>query len=269
MSGPDYAAITGRQRETWGMGDFNVIAIAGMASAESLVADVDPKPGQRVLDIACGSGNVALVAARRQCDVVGIDFADNLLARARKRAEADGVTVEFRQADAQELPFEDGTFDVVMSSFGVMFAPDQERAAAELLRVTKPGGKIGLSCWMPKEFGFDVFRAVSPYAPPPPGLRPPQRWGTEEGLRELLGAGISSLACERKSFFQYARSVDQVVGWMLTYFGPMVRAASTLDDEGKQKLRADVTAVYHRYNRATDGTAAVELAYLRTIAKRA
>jgi ubiquinone/menaquinone biosynthesis C-methylase UbiE len=265
----DYAGITGRQRETWGLGDFNVIAIAGMVSAETLVADVDPRPGQRVLDIACGSGNVALVAARRQCDVVGVDFAENLLARGRKRAEAEGVTVEFRYADAQALPFEDGAFDVVMSVFGVMFAPDQERAAAELLRVTKPGGTIGLSCWMMKEFGFDIFRAVAAHAPPPPGLRPPQRWGTEEGVRELIGAGCSSIACERKSFIQYARSVDQVVGWMMSYFGPLVRAASTLDDDGKQKLRADVTAVYDRYNRATDGTAAIELAYLRTIAQRA
>jgi SAM-dependent methyltransferase len=264
----DYAAITGRQRETWGLGDFNVIAIGNMPVAEALVAEVSPRPGQRVLDVACGSGNVALVAARRQCDVVGIDFVDALVERARQRAAADGVTVDFRQADAQALPFADGTFDVAMSVFGVMFAPDQERAAAELLRVTRPGATIGLACWMPKEFGFDIFRAVAGYAPPPPGLRPPQRWGTEEGVHELLGAGCASITCERKTVTSWARSIDQIVGWMTSYFGPIVRAMSTLDDDGQRALRADVTAVYERYNRATDGTAAIEMAYLRTIATR-
>src|SRR6185437_8178582 len=265
----DFAAITGRQRETWGLGDFNVIAIGNMPVAEALIAEVAPRPGRRVLDVACGSGNAAMVAARRQCEVIGIDFVDGLIARARRRAEADGVQVEFRRADAQALPFEDASFDALVSIFGVMFAPDQERAAAEALRVTKPGGTIGLACWMPSEFGGDFFRAVATYAPPMPGLRPANRWGTEAGVRELIGGGVTELDMQRKTYALYARSVEQAVAWMMEVFGPVVRAAASLDDDGRRALRADITAVYERYNRAPDGTFEGELAYLRTLARRA
>jgi SAM-dependent methyltransferase len=269
MAGPDFKTITGMQQQTWGLGDFNKIASQTMPVAEALVAEADVRPDQRVLDVACGSGNVALVAARRHGEVHGLDFVPALIDRAKQRAAADDVPVDFRVGDAQALPYADGYFDKVMSVFGVMFAPDQARAAAELLRVTRPGGTIALACWMPTEFGGDIFRAMGKHAPPPPpGLSPPNRWGTEEGIRELLGDGAVEIDTQRKTFMQFGRSIEQSMETMTTWFGPGVRAYGMLDDDGKRAMLADMRAVLERYNRATDGTLVMEAAYLRTIVKR-
>lgn len=266
---PDFAAITDKQRAAWGTGDFNVIAVKTMAVADSLCAALNPHAGQKVLDVACGSGNAALVAARRHCDVAGIDYVASLVERAKARAAAEGTAVDFREADAQELPFPDAAFDVVMSVFGVMFAPDQEKAAAELLRVTKPGGKIGLATWMPEGFGGDFFRTLRSYAPPPAGLKPGTRWGTEQGLRELLGAGTSSLTLEKRTFTQHFRSMDHLLDLFFRYFGPVIRASESLDAAGRESLRRDVMGVFTKYNRATDGTVAMECEYMQVVAKRA
>jgi SAM-dependent methyltransferase len=265
----DYTAVTARQKATWSEGDFNVLALAVMPASELLVSAIDVRAGERVLDIACGSGNAALVAARRNAEVTGIDYVPALIERARARAQAEGTTVAFRESDAQALPFADGDFDVTLSVFGVMFAPEQPRAASELLRVTRKGGRVGLVNWMPEEFGGDFFRAHAKYLPPPPGLLPPPRWGTEAGVRELLGAGVGSLSCERRTFFQYFRSEQHALDTFRTYFGPTRRVLASLDPARHADFEGDLLEVFRRYNRAKDGTAVIEACCMQVLATRA
>jgi len=265
----DYGALTERGRAVWSSGDFNEIARQTLAVAEDLCRAADPRPGQRVLDVACGSGNLALVAARRYCAVAGVDIAANLVERAETRAAAEGLAVDFRVGDAQALPYADASFDLVFSVFGVMFAPDQERAARELLRVCRPGGTIALASWMPEAFGGDFFGAHAAHAPPPPGAASPLRWGTEAGLSELFGRGVASIESRRQSSFAYYRSLDHALDLFLHYFGPTIRAASVVGEAGGWALRRDLALVFERYDRARDGTAVIETEYLRSIAVRA
>lgn len=265
----DYQAITSRQQATWATGDFHEVARQLNVVSETLCQAVDLHAGQRVLDVACGSGNVALAAARRYCEVAGIDYVPALIDRARTRAAAEGVPIDFRGADAQSLPFPDGSFDVVLSQFGVMFAPDQEKAAGELLRVCRKGGRIGLVSWMPQGLGGDFFATIGRHVAPPPGVKPPFRWGTDAGLAELLGPGTSSITSDRRRFFQYYRSVEHAIDVFRTYFGPTARAFQALDPAGQEALRKDIEALFRRYNRATDDTAVIEGEYLQTVAIRA
>ena len=265
----DYRAATDAGRDVWSSGDFNEIARQTMAIAEDLCRAADPRPGQAVLDVACGSGNVALIAARRCCDVTGIDIAANLIERAHRRADAEGSRIDFRVSDAQALPFPDARFDVVVSAIGVMFAPDQARAAHELIRVCRPGGTIALANWMPEAFGVDFFGAHARHAPPPPGMASPLRWGSEAGLRELIGPGTRSIRSERRASFAYYRSIDHALEVFGRYFGPTIRAFNMVGEAGAAGLRRDLAAVFARYNRADDGTAVIETEYLRTIATRA
>ena len=270
QASPDFAAITGRQQQTWATGDFNVIALSVIGASEQLVEAVNPRPGQRVLDVACGSGNVALIAARRYCEVTGIDYVPELLSRGRQRAAADGVSVDFREGDAQALPVGDGTFDAVLSVFGVMFAPNQEQAAGELLRVCRSGGTIGIASWTPDGWGGDLFRALSKHLPPPAaGLKPGVRWGTEEGVRELLGSGIKTITCTKRVFSQYYRSVDHALDLFLTYYGPTTRPYAVADSAGREAIRSDIGTVFKKYNEATDGTCVMRSEYLQVIATRA
>ena len=190
---PDLAAIKARQQQTWATGDFAVVGSLITIVSEQLCEAVDLRAGWVVLDVATGSGNTALAAARRFCEVTGVDFVPALLERGRERAAAERLPVTFLEGDAEALPFPDAAFDAVLSTFGVMFAPNQERAAAELLRVCRPGGKIGLANWTPDGLAAEHFRTVGRHVPPPPGLPPPTRWGTEAGLRELFGDRISAL----------------------------------------------------------------------------
>ena len=265
----DYKAVTERQQATWATGDFNEIGRGIVPVSEALCQAVDPRPGQRVLDVACGAGTAALVAARRYCDVAGIDFVPALIDRAKARAAAEGVQIDFRVGDAQALPFPDQSFDVVVSVFGVIFAPDQEKAARELLRVCRPGGKIGLATWIPEGFGGDFFPTVAKYLPPPPpGLKPPLRWGTDAGLAELLGGGASSIKTERRSSISYYRSIGHAVDIFRRYFGPTARAFQMLEPDRQQALERDIEAVLGRYNRATDGTAVLEAQYLESLTTR-
>lgn len=265
----NYQAITERQQATWATGDFNVISRLTMPMSEALVEAIDPRAGQRVLDVACGTGNAALVAGRRYCEVTGIDYVPALIERAGMRAAAEGMDIDFRMGDAQSLPFPDASFDAVLSAIGVMFAPDQERAASEILRVCRPGGRIGLASWMPEAFGGDFFAAHARYVPPPPGVKPPTRWGTETGLDELLGGGASSIQNERRAFFAYYHSTAHALEVHRTSFGPTMRAFEMVDAESHECLRQDIEDVFRRYNQATDGTAMVEYQYLQTIATRA
>ncbi len=262
----DYTAVTQRQQKTWAAGDFNQIARQNVVMAEALCEAVDPHAGEHVLDVACGSGTAALVAARRYCDVTGIDYVPELIECARKRAEVEGLEAEFEVGDAQALPFSGAAFDVLLSVYGVQFAPDQEKAAAEMLRVCRPGGRIALATPHPDGWSGDLFAAIAHHAPPPPGLNPPLRWGTEAGADELLGSGARSITHEKRTALQYYRSVDHAAEVFLTYFGPAIRA---VEAGSRERVREDLRAVFDRYNRATDGTAVVENTYLLTVAVRA
>jgi SAM-dependent methyltransferase len=264
----DYHVITERQQATWATGDFHEIGRQVIPVSESLCQAVDPHAGQCVLDVACGSGNAALAAARRYCDVSGIDYVPALVDRAKMRASAEGMRVDFRVGDAQALPFADASFDIVLSVFGVMFASNQEKAASELLRVCRPGGRVGLCSWMPTDFGGEFFAIHARYAPPPPGIKPPVRWGTDAGLIELFGAGTNSIKSERRTVFQYYRSVDHAIDVFRTYFGPTNRAFQIADAAAHARLRKDLEGLFSRYNRAMDGTLVLEATYLQTIATR-
>jgi len=263
----NFIEINENQKKTWSSGDFNQIARQNVVIAEALCAAVDPLPGQRVLDIACGSGTAALVAERRYCQVTGIDYVPELIERARLRADANGQEVDFRVGDAQELPFVDDSFDVVISVYGVQFAPDQEKAAREMLRVCKPGGLIGLAGPIPEGWSGDFFKTHAKYMPPPPGVHSPLRWGTDEGLNELLGQGCSSIKNTKRKALQYYFSTEHAVEVFSRWFGPTIRAAEKLDKNAHQNLLRDLKEVFNRYNRATNGAAIVENTYMQTIAQ--
>lgn len=260
----DFRTVTGNQRQTWSQGDFHEISRLNVVMAEASCDAGDLHAGEWVLDVACGSGPAALVAARRYCRVTGIDFVPSLLERARTRAEAEGFEADFLEADAQDLPFEDDSFDAVLSIYGVQFAPNQERAAGELVRVTRPGGRIVLASPVARGWSGDFFAAHARHNPPPPGLDSPLRWGTEQGLMELFGDAATRIVSEPRPAFQYWHSTQHAVEVFSRWFGPTIRAAEALDDAGRRILRTDLEEVFQRYNRATDGTAVVENTYLLT-----
>jgi ubiquinone/menaquinone biosynthesis C-methylase UbiE len=261
----NYREITDNQKKTWGKGDFNEIARQNVVMAERLCEDTDPRPGQKVLDVACGSGTAALVAARRYCDVSGIDYVPELIERAGRRAEATGLQADFMVADAQKLPYPDNSFDVVLSVYGVQFAPDQEKAAAEMLRVCRPGGKIGLAGPIPEGWSGDFFSTHGKYVPPPPVVNPPLRWGTEDGLNELLGRDSRSIENKKMTALQYYLSTEHAVEVFRTWFGPTLRALEILDEDNQHSLLEDLEQVFTRYNRADDGTAVVENTYMQSV----
>jgi len=268
-SADEIRELTAAAADIWSSGDFNEIGRNLMPVAEDICRAADPAAGSRVLDIGCGSGNVALVAARRYCDVTGIDLATNLIARARLRAAAEGAAVEFGVGDAQALEFDDASFDVVASAFGIIFAPDQQRAAAEALRVCRPGGRIVLANWMPEGFGRDFFGAHARHAPPPETMPSPLVWGTREGLEALFGDGLADIRLERRYTPIHYLSVDHAVETYARCFGPTIRALQRVGDAGAVALRADIAAVVERYNRAQDGTVAMQADYLLAVATRA
>ena len=265
--GPDFAAVTARQRDAWSAGEFNRIALTIMEVAEHLGATADPAPGERVLDVACGTGNAALVAARRFTEVVGLDFAPNLLETGRRRASAEGTDITFVEGDAQALPFEDAAFDTVLSVFGVQFAPDQERAAAELLRVTRPGGTIALANWVPGGMAEAMSTVTARYAPPPPGLAPPWPWATPEGAEALLGGGADVTVTPR-SFLQRFLSPEAMIATFRESSGPASLTFEAAGPEREAELTEALVGVMERFNRATDGTLAMQGDYAEVIAVR-
>ena len=241
-----------------------------MMVAEELAEALDIVPDERVLDVACGSGNGALAAARRAWgNTVGADFVPALLERGRERAVTERLDVEFVEADATDLPFGESEFDVVMSIFGAMFAADQEKAAAELLRVCKPGGRIGMANWVPDSGVGKMFMTIAKHAPPPPGVQSPLLWGTEERLRELFGDGISELRVERRKSHQTFRSADHFLDFFRTYFGPTKVAFERVGSEGEAALEADLHAYLEEANTAGDRALVLEPEYLQVVATRA
>jgi SAM-dependent methyltransferase len=265
---PSLNGIKERQRQAWSSGNYAKEGVRFVLISELLCEAVDLRSNHRVLDVATGNGNTALAAARRFSTVVGIDYVPALLEDGRKRAGAEGLEVEFREADAENLPFGDGSFDVVLSTLGVMFAPDQDKAASELLRVCKSGGKIGLASWTPDSFVGALFQALGKYLPPPPGLRPPLLWGTEERLREFFGEGIDSLQVERRSFVFHFPSPQFYLEHSRAYSGPLAKALEMLDSSGQEALLRDIDEVVHRFNRSGDETMLAPSDYLQVVIHR-
>jgi SAM-dependent methyltransferase len=268
---PDLKAATQAQQQTWSEGDFAMVANLVVNVAENLAEEMEIVPGERVLDVACGSGNGAIAAARRAWgNTVGADFVPALLERGRERAAAERLEIEFVEADAQDLPFEDASFDVAMSIFGAMFAPDQERTAAELLRVVKPGGRIGMANWTADGGVGAMFMTIVKHTGgPPPGFVPPTLWGTEERLRELFGTGISELRTERRRSRQGFRSADHYLEFFRAYFGPVRTAFERVGPNGEEALAADLRALLEEQNTAGERALVLEPQYLQVVATRA
>ena len=265
---PDLAGIKRRQQQTWASGDFSRVATSLVLVGELLCEAVDMRAGERVLDVATGSGNAALSAARRFCEVTGVDWVPALLERGRERAAAERLAISFEEGDAESLPLRAAAFDVVLSTFGVMFAPDQTQAARELLRVCRPGGKIGLANWAPDGWVGELFRAMAHHEPPTPGYTSPMRWGTEAGLAELFGDSLASLKVERRTFlFRYA-SADHWLDLFRSYFGPTRQAFESLDLARQQALAADLTDIVRWFNQSNDETIVLPGDYLEVVAIR-
>src|SRR5262245_38094700 len=237
---PDFSAVKSRQQGTWASGDYSVVAARIVFQAEHLCETADIQAGWRVLDVATGSGNAALAAARRGCEAVGIDYVPALLERGRARATAEHLDVRFVEGDAEELRFPDASFDAVLSIYGVMFAPDHDRAAAELARVCRPGGRIALASWTPDGFIGETFRIFSRYLPPAPGLRPPVRWGDEGYLDALLGHVAASMSSHRRTAVFRFRSAEENVDFFRTHYGPTLRAFESLDPPRRESLRNEL-----------------------------
>ena len=266
---PDYPAIKARQNAAWASGDYSRIGVTLQIVGESLAETMDLKTGASVLDVAAGNGNATLAFARRMCVVTSTDYVDTLLARGRARAEAEGLDVSYEIADAEQLPFNDSTFDGVVSTFGVMFAPNQDKAASELLRVCRPNGKIGLANWTPAGFIGEVFKTLGKHVAPPVGVSSPARWGTEPWIAQIFGPHARAIAIERKAFvFRYA-SPEQFVHVFRAFYGPIHKAFLALDANGQAALGGDLIDTVARFNTAVDGSMRVPSDYEEVIIVKA
>jgi ubiquinone/menaquinone biosynthesis C-methylase UbiE len=264
----DLAAVKTRQHGAWASGDYAVIGSTLQIVGEDLCEALDLRAGQTVLDVAAGNGNVSLAAARRWCDVTATDYVPALLDRARARAAADGFELQFREADAEALPFPDASFDAVVSTFGVMFTPDQDRAAAELVRVCRPGGRIGLANWTPEGFIGQLFKTMGRHLPPPAGVLPPSLWGTTPRLTEMFGPRAVSIKAEPRDFVFRYRSADHWLEVFKTYYGPTLKAFAALEPRARTALANDLLALVSRFNRSGDGTMVVPSEYLQVVVTR-
>jgi ubiquinone/menaquinone biosynthesis C-methylase UbiE len=262
---PDLAALKTRQQAAWSSGNYAIVGSTLQIVGEELCEALDLKAGSKVLDVAAGNGMASLAAARRWCEVTSTDYVPALLERGRARAIAEGMEIEFREADAENLPFADGSFDTVISTFGVMFTPNQDKAAAELLRVCKPKGSIGLANWTPDGFIGHVFKTLGKYLPPPAGTKSPALWGTRPRLGEMFDAGASTVKVQSRLFnFRY-RSPDHFLDVFRTFYGPVLKAFAALEPAKQEELRDDLHALIVRMNRATDGSMVVPSEYLEVV----
>ena len=264
---PDLEAVKARQQGAWSSGDYAVVGTTLQIVGEELCEALDVRSGQKVLDVAAGNGNVSLAAARRWCDVVATDYVPALLDRARERATAERLGIEFREADAEALPFADASFDVVVSTFGVMFTPDQDRAAAEMVRVCRRGGKIGLANWTPEGFIGQLFKTIGRHLPPPAGTRSPALWGTRARLAELFEPQASVQATPRQFVFRY-RSPEHWLEIFRTYYGPLLKAFAALPPPAQSALEQDLIDLIARFNRSGDGSMVVPSEYLEVVLTR-
>jgi SAM-dependent methyltransferase len=262
----DLRAVKQRQQQAWASGDFAVVAARIVLVAEQLCDSADLHAGWRVLDVATGSGNAAIAAARLGCTTVGIDYVPELLEQGRRRAAAEGLSVELLEGDAESLPFRDASFDAVTSVFGAMFAPDHAQAAAELLRVCRPGGTIALASWTPTGFIGELFQTVGAHVPPPAGVPAPMLWGTEHHLRDLFGDGIRSLEVAERTFTFRFRSPEEFVAFFQRWYGPTVKAFAALDDEAADALEHDLVALVRRFDRLGWDATAIPATYAEAVA---
>jgi ubiquinone/menaquinone biosynthesis C-methylase UbiE len=260
----DLAAIKRRQQAAWGSGDYAVIGTTLQIVGEMLCEAVDLRSNQRVLDVAAGNGNATLAAARRFADVVSTDYVGALLERGRERAQADRLPVTFQEADAEAFPFADGSFDVVLSTFGVMFTPNQAKAASELVRVCRPGGKIAMANWTPESFIGQLFKTIGKYVAPVPGMKSPALWGDKAHLDVLFGAK-ATVAAQRKSFAFRYKSPRHWIDIFRGYYGPVVKAFAAIDPPAREALEADLYALLDKFNVAEDDTLVVPSEYLEVV----
>jgi ubiquinone/menaquinone biosynthesis C-methylase UbiE len=266
---PDLASIKRRQQATWTTGDYAVVGTTLQIVGEQLCEALELRAGSAVLDVAAGNGNATLAAARRFCDVTSTDYVVPLLEAGRRRATAEGLGARFEYADAEDLPYPDASFDAVLSTFGVMFAPNHASAARELLRVCRPGGRIGLASWTPDGFIGEVFRRVGRHVPPPAGVASPVLWGTCAHLERLFGGGVRRVRANERFFnFRY-RSVAHWIDTFRTYYGPINRAYAALDADRQRALTDDLATLLGQHNRSGDATLLVPSAYLEVVAERA
>ncbi len=264
----DLAAVKSRQQAAWSTGDYAVVGTTLQIVGENLCEALDLRSGQRVLDVAAGNGNATLAAARRFCDVTSTDYVPSLLESGRSRAQADGYEVRFQEADAENLPFTDASFDAVMSTFGVMFTPDQDQAASELARVCKPGGKIGLANWTPESFIGQLFKTIGKYIPPAPGVKSPALWGTKARLEELFGRTAKAIRTASRQFTFRYRSPAHFIDVFRSYYGPMNKTFAALDAAKQADFTRDLLALMERGNRSGDGTLVLPSEYLEVVIER-
>ncbi len=265
---PDFEAIKTKQNAAWSSGDYAIVGTTLQIVGEALAEALDVRSGQSVLDVAAGNGNFTLAAARRWAEVTSTDYVPALLERGAERAQADRLAVSFHFADAEDLPFTDAHFDVVASTYGVMFTPNQERAAAEMLRVCRPGGRIGLANWTPDGFVGAIFKTIGRYIAPPQGVKSPAMWGTRQHLDTLFGAGAREIRVTEKDFVFRYRSPAHFMDIFRTYYGPVHKAFAALDAEKQASLHDDLMALIDQYNVATDGTMVAPSAYLEVVVER-
>jgi ubiquinone/menaquinone biosynthesis C-methylase UbiE len=268
MTNPDLKAIKARQQTAWSSGNYALVGSTIQIVGERLAEAMDLRAGMKVLDVAAGNGNITLACARRWCEVVSTDYVDQLLANGRARAEVEGFDIEFRHADAENLPFADASFDAVVSTFGVMFTPDQGKAAAEMLRVARPGGRLGLANWTPDGFIGQLFKTIGSHLPPPAGLRSPLQWGTRSWLEQAFGGGISGLKAEPRHYIFRYRSPEHFLDVFRRFYGPMVKAFEALDKKGAKALNHDIVELIGRFNRSGDATMVVPGEYLQVVLTR-
>ncbi|MGY8666415.1 methyltransferase domain-containing protein [Bradyrhizobium sp. UFLA05-109] len=262
---PDLAALKQRQHGAWSSGDYAVVGTTLQIVGEQLCEALDLRAGSKVLDVAAGNGNATLAAARRWCDVTSTDYVPVLLERGRERAAAERLTVTFREADAEALQFPDASFDAVLSTFGVMFTPNQDKAASELARVCRPGGKIGLANWTPQGFIGQLFKTIGKHLPPPAGVKSPALWGTKARLEEMFGGQASEIVAEPRMFVFRYRSPEHWLDVFKSFYGPMLKAFAALDDNGQAALRRDLLGLVGEFNHADDGTVVVHSEYLEVV----
>lgn len=263
----DLGAVKSRQHAAWSSGDYAIVGTTLQIVGESLCEAVDLRSNQRVLDVAAGNGNATLAAARRFADVVSTDYVGALLERGRARADTERLPVLFQEADAETLPFADASFDVVLSTFGVMFTPDQKQAANEMMRVCRSGGKIGLANWTPDGFIGRLFKTIGTYVPPAPGVTSPAMWGNKAHLDALFGDGASIAATSRHFVFRY-KSPEHWVDIFRTYYGPVLKAFAAIDPAARATLEADLYALIDAFNTARDGTLVIPSEYLEVVITR-
>ena len=265
---PDLSAVKTRQQGAWSSGDYATVGTTLQIVGETLCEALDLRSGQKVLDVAAGNGNVTLAAARRWCEVVSTDYVPALLERGRERAAAERLAIEFREADAEALPFADASFDAVVSTFGVMFTADQDQAAAELVRVCKPGGKIGLANWTPDGFIGQLFKTIGKYMPPPGGVKSPALWGTGARITQFFGAQASSIQLEQRDFVFRYRSAQHWLDVFKSYYGPLLKTFGALGPETRTALTDDLFELIKRFNRSGDKTMVVPSEYLEVVVTR-